>query len=146
VNSRLDGLQAVVLRAKLGRLAAWNTARRAAAARYDALLETVEVVRPVTAAGNEHVWHLYVIRIPGDGKPDRRDAVLRKLAERGVGAGVHYPFPVHMTPAFADLGYRAGAFPVSERAAKEILSLPLYPQITPDQQEAVVSALRDALR
>jgi dTDP-4-amino-4,6-dideoxygalactose transaminase len=145
MNSRLDALQAVVLRAKLTRLAAWNNARRAAAARYDALLADVDVVRPVTLAGNEHVWHLYVVRVPGDGGPARRDEVLAKLNAAGIGAGIHYPYPVHLTPAFAGLGYREGAFPEAEKAANEILSLPLYPQITPDQQEAVVAALVAAL-
>jgi dTDP-4-amino-4,6-dideoxygalactose transaminase len=145
VNSRLDGLQAVVLRAKLALLARWNQARRAAAARYDDLLSTVDVVRPVTLEGNEHVWHLYVVRVPGDGTPARRDAVLAQLNAAGVGAGIHYPYPVHRTPAFAPLGYPQGAFPHAERAATEILSLPLYPQITAAQQERVVGVLAAAL-
>ncbi len=140
VNSRLDGLQAVVLRAKLARLAAWNEARRDAAARYDELLSTVDVMRPVTAPGNEHVWHLYVIRVPR-----RRDEVVARLNEKGIGAGIHYPVPVHLTPAFAADGPGAGAFPHAERAATEILSLPLYPQITREQQETVVRALVDEL-
>jgi dTDP-4-amino-4,6-dideoxygalactose transaminase len=140
-NSRLDGVQAVVLRAKLARLAAWSEARRAAAARYDALLAGLEVARPVTLDGNEHVWHLYVIRVP-DG---RRDAVLARLNAAGIGAGIHYPAPVHLTPAFADLGHGEGDFPHAEAAAGEILSLPLYPQITAEQQEAVVRELATAL-
>ena len=144
-NSRLDGLQAVVLRAKLARLDAWNTARRAAAARYDALLAGLDVVRPVTLDGNEHVWHLYVVRVPGDGTPARRDEVLAKLHAAGVGAGIHYPYPVHLTPAFSPLGYGPGDFPHAERAATEILSLPLFPQITAAQQERVVTALAAAL-
>lgn len=143
VNSRLDALQAVVLRAKLSRLVAWNAARRAAAARYDALLEGTEVVRPITLAGNEHVWHLYVIRIPG--LPGRRDDVLKRLNEAGIGAGIHYPYPIHLTPAFAGLAYRRGSFPHAEKAATEILSLPLFPQITAEQQETVVRALETAL-
>ncbi|MFC0532181.1 DegT/DnrJ/EryC1/StrS family aminotransferase [Phytohabitans kaempferiae] len=145
VNSRLDGLQAVVLRAKLARLAAWNEARRAAAARYDALLADVDVVRPVTLDGNAHVWHLYVVRVPGDGTPSRRDAVVSALNAAGVGAGIHYPVPVHLTPAFADVARRAGSLAHSEAAAHEILSLPVYPQITADQQAQVVEALRAAL-
>jgi dTDP-4-amino-4,6-dideoxygalactose transaminase len=139
-NSRLDGLQAVVLRAKLARLADWNARRRAAAARYDALLADVDVVRPVTLAGNEHVWHLYVIRVP-----ERRDEIVAAMNRAGIGAGIHYPAPVHLTPAFADLGYRAGAFPHAEAAAAQILSLPLYPQITAQQQERVVDALTAAM-
>jgi dTDP-4-amino-4,6-dideoxygalactose transaminase len=140
-NSRLDGLQAVVLRAKLARLAAWSEARRAAAARYDELLASLDVVRPVTLPGNEHVWHLYVIRVPGG----RRDSVLASLNAAGIGAGIHYPAPVHLTAAFRDLGYAEGDFPHAEEASGEILSLPLYPQITPAQQEAVVRALAAAL-
>ena len=143
VNSRLDALQAVVLRAKLARLAVGNAARRAAAARYHELLDGLDVVRPVTLDGNEHVWHLYVVRVPGG--PARRDAVLARLHEAGVGAGIHYPFPLHLTPAFADPAYPAGSFPHAEKAASEILSLPLYPQITADQQETVVRVLAAAL-
>jgi dTDP-4-amino-4,6-dideoxygalactose transaminase len=140
-NSRLDTLQAVVLSAKLRRLDGWNAARRAAAGRYDALLSGVDgVVRPKTLAGNEHVWHLYVIRVP------ERELVLKRLHEAGIGAGIHYPVPVHLTAAFSDLGHREGAFPVAERAAAEILSLPLFAEITPSQQEQVVEVLTGALR
>ncbi|GGM42440.1 glutamine--scyllo-inositol aminotransferase [Micromonospora sonchi] len=142
VNSRLDGLQAAVLRAKLARLAAWNGMRRAAAARYHALLESVDVLRPAVLPGNEHVWHIYCVRVCGDGGPTRRDEVLARLNAAGVAAAVHYPVPVHRTPAFAGLG---GAFPNAEQAAAELLSLPIYPQITSDQQEQVVAALRAAL-
>jgi dTDP-4-amino-4,6-dideoxygalactose transaminase len=139
-NSRLDTLQAVVLRAKLARLAAWNAARRAAAARYDALLARVPDVRlPATAPGNEHVWHLYVVRVP------RRDAVLQRLTAAGIGAGVHYPVPIHLQGAFRHLGHGRGDFPVAEAAAGEILSLPMFPGITPAQQERVASALAAAL-
>ncbi|GIJ27059.1 glutamine--scyllo-inositol aminotransferase [Micromonospora qiuiae] len=145
VNSRLDGLQAVVLRAKLARLAAWNTSRRAAAARYHALLESVEVLRPTVLPGNEHVWHVYCVRVPGDGTPDRRDRVLARLTAAGVGAAIHYPVPVHRTPAFAGLGYAEGAFPNAERIAPELLSLPVYPQLTEKQQERIVATLRAAL-
>jgi dTDP-4-amino-4,6-dideoxygalactose transaminase len=142
VNSRLDGLQAVVLRAKLVRLADWNAARRSAAARYDELLAPLDVQRPVTLPGNEHVWHIYCVQIAG---PGRRDQVLELLNAAGIGAAIHYPHPVHLTPAFAGLGYAAGAFPHAERAASEILSLPIYPQITARQQAAVVAALTAAL-
>ncbi|MEV0977324.1 DegT/DnrJ/EryC1/StrS family aminotransferase [Streptomyces sp. NPDC049915] len=144
-NSRLDGLQAVVLRAKLARLTDGNAARRAAAARYDALLTglaaTGRVVLPVTAPGNVHVWHLYVVQITGAD----RDDVVGKLGAEGIGAGVHYPQPVHLTPAYRHLGHSPGDFPNAEKAAERILSLPLYPQITPDQQQRVVDALTAAL-
>jgi len=140
-NSRLDTLQAVVLRAKLRRLPEWNAQRRAAAATYDELLAGDELVRtPATLEGNEHVWHLYVVRVTD------RDRVLSELHDEGVGAGVHYPVPVHLTPAMAHLGGVPGQFPVAERAAQQILSLPLFPGITTAQQERVVAALGRAVR
>ncbi|MDI1452431.1 DegT/DnrJ/EryC1/StrS family aminotransferase [Streptomyces sp. NPDC003388] len=145
-NSRLDGLQAVVLRAKLKRLAAGNAARRAAAARYDELLAGLaaagRVVLPVTAPGNVHVWHLYVVQVDGAD----RDDIVGKLNAEGIGAGVHYPAPVHLTPAYRRLGHGRGDFPNAEKAAERILSLPLHPHITQDQQQRVVDALAHALR
>jgi dTDP-4-amino-4,6-dideoxygalactose transaminase len=141
VNSRLDTLQAVVLSAKLRRLAGWNAARQAAAERYDALLSQIEEVsRPSILDGNEHVWHLYVVRVPD------RDRVLKELQAAGIGAGIHYPVPIHLTAAFAELTYTEGAFPVAERVAREILSLPLFPEITLSQQERVVSVLMAAIK
>jgi dTDP-4-amino-4,6-dideoxygalactose transaminase len=140
VNSRLDTLQAVVLSAKLRRLADWNEARRTAAQRYHTLLADLdEVVRPQTLDGNEHVWHLYVVRVPD------RDRVVKELHAAGIGAGIHYPVPIHLTEAFAGLGYAEGAFPVAEHAARELLSLPLFPEITAEQQARVVEALKAAL-
>jgi len=139
-NSRLDTLQAVVLSAKLKRLETWNAARRVAAARYDALLAGLpEVETPKVLPGNEHVWHLYMIRVP------RRDQVLAALNAEGIGAGIHYPTPLHLHGALRDLGYRQGDFPVAEKAAAEILSLPMYPHLTEEQQERVVAALRRAV-
>ena len=146
-NSRLDGLQAVVLRAKLARLDGWNAARQAAARRYDELLAGVDSVeRPVVLEGNEHVWHLYVVKLgePGDSSA-RRDEVLGKLNAEGIGAGVHYPTSVHRTAAFADFGYGAGSFPVAEDAAARILSLPLHPHISAGDQERVVETLKALL-
>jgi dTDP-4-amino-4,6-dideoxygalactose transaminase len=140
-NSRLDALQAVVLRARLRRLALWNKARRDAALRYAELLSDIdEVVLPRVMPGNEHVWHLYVIRVP------RREHVIECLHENGVQTGIHYPVPVHLQPVFRCLGYAPGDFPVAEAAAQQILSLPMYPQITIDQQRRVADALRYALR
>jgi len=139
-NSRLDTLQAVVLSAKLLRLERWNDERRAAAAVYDDLLAGVDgVVRPGVAEGNVHVWHLYVVRVP------ERDRVMASLNAAGIGASVHYPIPIHLQGAFRNLGLGPGDFPVAEAAAGEILSLPIYPGITPAQQERVVSALVGAL-
>jgi len=140
VNSRLDELQAVVLATKLRRLEEWNDERQMAAERYGELLKALDdVVVPEVLPGNEHVWHLYVVRVP------RRDDVLARLNAAGIGAGIHYPMPVHLLPAFAGRGWVPGAFPTAERLAGEILSLPIYPGITPAQQERVVEHLADAL-
>lgn len=139
-NSRLDALQAVVLRHKLRRLPDWNEQRSAAALRYGELLADIaKVGLPAPADGLEHVWHLYVVRVPD------RDLVLGHLNERGIGAAIHYPVPVHLTGAFQDLGGGVGSFPVAEAAAEEILSLPMFPHLTPDQQERIATALRDVL-
>lgn len=138
-NSRMDAVQAVVLRAKLGRLAGWNALRRQAAERYAELLADIdEVTLPGALEGSTHVWHLYVVRVP------QRDRVLRALNEAGVGAALHYPEPVHLTEAFRHLGYARGDFPVAERAAAELLSLPMFPHITPEHQVRVAEALREA--
>ena len=140
-NSRLDTLQAVVLSAKLKRLAGWNEQRRAAAQRYEELLAPLDrVVRPVVLEGNESIWHLYVIRVPN------RDEVLSSLHAAGVGAGIHYPVPIHLQKSFAHLGAERGAFPVTEAASDEMISLPMFAEITADQQAEVVDALQAALR
>jgi dTDP-4-amino-4,6-dideoxygalactose transaminase len=139
-NSRMDEIQAVVLAAKLERLTDWNRARQEAAQRYDDLLADVaDLVRPVIAPGNTHVWHLYVVEVAN------RDEVLAALQAAGIGAGVHYPVPVHLQPAFADLGLGEGALPRCEASATRILSLPMHPHLTAAQQERVVSVVRDAV-
>lgn len=139
-NCRLDTLQAVVLREKLRFLAAWNGQRRRAADVYDDLLQDVpDIQTPKVVPGNEHVWHLYVVRVPN------RDRVLGRLRDVGIGAGVHYPIPIHMQGAFRFLGHEKGDFPVAERSCEEILSLPIYPGIDVDQQLRVVEELRRAL-
>jgi dTDP-4-amino-4,6-dideoxygalactose transaminase len=141
-NSRLDALQAVVLEAKLRRLDEWNGLRRMAALRYDELLECVPgAVAPQHPPGEQHAWHLYVVRVPRA----ERDRVVARLRAAGIEAAIHYPVPLHLTPAFAHLGYPAGAFPHAERAAAEILTLPLFPGITASQQERVVATLAGLL-
>jgi dTDP-4-amino-4,6-dideoxygalactose transaminase len=140
-NSRLDTLQAVVLSAKLKRLAAWNEKRREAAATYDGLFSaSAAVVLPRVVPGNEHVYHQYVVRLP------RRDRVLNALRGQSIEAAVHYPRPLHLQQAFGWLGHGPGDFPIAEQAAKEILSLPLFPQIAHEQQERVCEAVMDVLR
>ena len=135
-NSRLDAIQAVVLGAKLVHLRAWDAHRRRAAQLYRELLRGVDWVGlPSAAPGNEHVWHLFVVRVP------ERDRVAKQMQAAGIGVGVHYPIPLHLQEAFAYLGHLPGEFPVSEKAALEILSLPVYPGISLEQQQVVVSAL-----
>jgi dTDP-4-amino-4,6-dideoxygalactose transaminase len=138
-NSRLDTIQAAVLRVKLRHLASWNEKRVEAASRYGEMLVGI-ADPPRVAPGNEHVFHLYVIEV------DRRDDVLAKLRASGIEAGVHYPVPVHLQPAFSHLGLKAGAFPNAERAAQRMLSLPMFPGITFNEQEAVVEALKNAMK
>ncbi len=141
VNSRLDAIHAITLRAKLRRLPQWNECRRQAAARYVVLLADLPGVRvPQTMPGNSDIWHLYVIRVARE-----RDRVLADLTAAGIGAGLHYPDPWHLTPAYAHLGYRPGTCPVAEKAAHEILSLPMFPHLTESQQEMVAAALRTAV-
>lgn len=136
-TSRLDTIQAAVLLRKLERLDGWNAERRAAAQRYSAELGGAGDLRvPPVAPGSEHVWHLYVVRTADPG------ALAQHLATRGIASGRHYPEPPHLSRAYADLGYRAGAFPVAEALAREALSLPLYPGITEAQLEAVIEGVR----
>ena len=140
INSRMDSLQAVVLRAKLPLLDTWNALRRDAARCYTTLLHDVDsVIAPEELHLGRHAWHLYVIRV------DDRDQVLQGLAARGVNAGIHYPAPIHLLPPFSCLGAR-GDFPRAERYADQILSLPLFPGINEDQQVRVVDALVTTIR
>jgi dTDP-4-amino-4,6-dideoxygalactose transaminase len=142
-NSRLDPIQAAVLSVKLAHLAKWNQARVAAAARYHQLLEGVADVRaPRTLEGNEHVWHIYAVRVPAS----LRDRVLQRLHDAGIGAGLHYPTPIHLQGAFAHLGHSPGDFPVAERLASEMISLPMYPELDAAAQAQVVDELNKALR
>lgn len=134
-NERIDTLQAAILNAKLPRLAEWTAARQRAAARYDELLADCEFVLPHVDPQATSAWHLYVIRTP------QRDKLLAYLHEHSVGAGIHYPVPLHLQPAYADLGYRAGDLPVTEEVANTCLSLPIYPELTISQQETIAELL-----
>jgi dTDP-4-amino-4,6-dideoxygalactose transaminase len=135
-NRRLDTLQAAVLDVKLRHLDRWNGRRAAIAARYRSLLADLPIQLPVVEPGREHVYHLFVIQT------ENRDAVLQGLKDAGIGAGIHYPIPIHQQPAYADLGYRDGSFPVAEAAAGRLLSLPVYPEMTDEQVDDVAAVLR----
>lgn len=134
-GERLDALQAAILAVKLRHLDDWNDRRRQAASRYRELLAGDSVRVPREMSGVRHVYHLFVVRV-GD-----RDAELARLKEAGISAGVHYPIPLHLQPAFAWLGYREGDFPGAEQAAREVISLPIYPEITAEQIDSVVRIL-----
>ncbi|HET9702900.1 MAG TPA: DegT/DnrJ/EryC1/StrS family aminotransferase [Vicinamibacterales bacterium] len=142
-NFRLDALQAAVLRVKLPHLGAWSEARRANAARYrrlfaDASLD--EVTLPVEAPNRTHIYNQFVIRVPD------RDRLRQHLDAAGIGTEVYYPVPFHLQECFKSLGYPAGAFPVSEAAARSSLALPIYPELIPAQQSAVLGAIRTFVR
>ncbi|MBV8485303.1 MAG: DegT/DnrJ/EryC1/StrS family aminotransferase [Verrucomicrobia bacterium] len=139
-NCRMDGIQAAVLRIKLRQLEANNQRRRNHAAAYDAGLREFEgVITPTTAAYARHVYHIYAIRV------SNRDETIKNLTDQGVATGIHYPVPVHLQEAYRELGYAAGAFPVSERCADEFVSLPMYPELTPSQIELVTEAVKEVV-
>lgn len=136
-NSRLDALQAAVLRAKLPHLEAWSAARRRNAAYYDAAFADVaEIVTPWVDPANTSIYNQYTVRVP------RRDALQAHLKERGIGSNVYYPLPLHLQPCFAYLGYAEGQCPEAEKAAKEVLSLPVFPELATTQLDEVVAAVR----
>jgi dTDP-4-amino-4,6-dideoxygalactose transaminase len=149
-NTRMDGFQGAILNVKLKYIAGWNDARRSAAERYHELFaasglvegETYPahgVVLPHEVAGSHHVWHQYVIRVP------RRDQLREFLAARKVGSEIYYPVPLHLQKALKGLGYGEGSFPEAERAAREVLALPIFPEIREDEQRTVVSAIAEFL-
>ena len=135
-NSRLDTLQAAILLVKFQHLERWNEARRQAAQHYDALLEGLPVTRPTTRTEAFHVYHQYTIRT------SRRDELAAFLSEHQIGNMVYYPVPLHLQPLYGNAGYLPGALPVSESAASEVLSLPMFPELTEAQREYVVSVIR----
>jgi dTDP-4-amino-4,6-dideoxygalactose transaminase len=135
-NGRLDALQAAILRVKLAHLKEWNGKRRDAAENYNRLLKLAgDVQTPPEPSWSRAIYHLYVIRTP------QRDELQKHLAERNIGTGLHYPIPLHLQKGYAHLGYRTGDFPVSEKVAQKILSLPMHPHLRKEQQEEVTDAL-----
>lgn len=136
INSRLDELQAAILRVKLRHLTSWNERRRSLAARYMAGLAGAGVETPVEAAGAFHTYHLYVVR------SSRREALQAALRERGIGTSVHYPIPIHFQDAYRDLGYSAGDLPQTEACCAEVLSLPISTAMPPESVDIVCDAIR----
>jgi dTDP-4-amino-4,6-dideoxygalactose transaminase len=139
-NARMDGIQAAVLSVKLKGLDRGNSARRAHALRYGQLFAGLDnVTAPVAADYGVHIYHLYVVRVPG------RDQIIQTLAQRGIACGIHYPTPVHCQEAYRSLGLGPGAYPVAERYAGEVLSLPMFPELAPQQIETVARELKAAI-
>jgi dTDP-4-amino-4,6-dideoxygalactose transaminase len=134
----MEGIQGAVLRVKLRHLENWTEARRAHAARYSDLLMNTPIEAPKTTTDRRHVFHIYAIRTA------TRAALQRDLHGKEIQTGIHYPIPVHLQPAYAELGYRQGNFPCSEGAAEEVLSLPMFAELTKEQLEDVTSAVRES--
>jgi dTDP-4-amino-4,6-dideoxygalactose transaminase len=141
-NARLDEIQAAILRIKLRKLPEWNARRIAIARHYNDRLQGSGVIVPEIPEGGRHVFHCYVVRVPGG----KRDDLRAFLSERGIGTGVHYPVPIHLQEASAFLGYRQGDFPVTERLANEVVSLPMYPELTDTQVDTVAEAVAGFMR
>jgi dTDP-4-amino-4,6-dideoxygalactose transaminase len=133
-NYRMEGVQGAILRIKLRKLEAWTESRRAHAAAYNEILAETGLVLPTEVAGNRHVYHIYPVLTP------QRTELMEALNAKGVQTGIHYPIPVHLLPAYADLNYNAGEFPVSERVAEQEVSLPMFPELTASQIETVMQA------
>jgi dTDP-4-amino-4,6-dideoxygalactose transaminase len=141
-NARLDEIQAAILRIKLRRLDEWNARRQAIAAHYNQLLAGTDIITPEIPSGGRHVFYCYAIRVTGG----RRDALRVHLAERGIGTQIHYPVPIHMQEAAQFLGYRKGDLPVTEKVAGEVLSLPMYAELTDAQIDRVSAAVTGFMR
>ncbi len=135
-NNRLDTMQAAVLGVKLPYLDGWNANRRRAAAQYAELLADLPFVTPVTADYAEHIFHLYVVRV------DNREALMVYLKDKGIATGLHYPIPIHLQPAYSELGHDVGDFPITEEYADKILSLPIFPEMDDEKVAHVVDAIR----
>jgi dTDP-4-amino-4,6-dideoxygalactose transaminase len=136
-NSRLDEVQAAILRVKLQHLQAWTTRRQQIAARYSAGLAGTPCSLPITPPGNTHVFHVYAVLTA------QRDALQQFLADRGVSTIIYYPVPLHLQKVYADLGYREGDFPVAEEISRRILPLPMYPELTDEQVDYVIATVRE---
>ena len=147
INSRLDAIQAAILQIKLRYLDIWNDRRRSVARYYHQLLAPLDtVIAPKEIPGGRSVWNQYTIRLNNtDPYSNSRDRIRNQLSDRGIGSMVYYPFPLHLQPVYQYLGYQAGQLPVAEQVSQEVLSLPMFPELFPEQQETIVSALKDCL-
>jgi dTDP-4-amino-4,6-dideoxygalactose transaminase len=149
-NARMDGIQGAILNVKLKYVSGWNAARRTVATRYHGMFDAAGLVEsgtypahglvlPHEVPGSRHVWHQYVLRSA------RRDALREFLAARKIGSEIYYPVPLHLQEALKGLGYAEGSFPEAERAAREVLALPMFPELREDEQQTVVSAIAEFL-
>jgi dTDP-4-amino-4,6-dideoxygalactose transaminase len=148
INSRLDALQAAILRIKLRYLDTWNQQRHTLAQRYHQLLYPLsEIITPQEIPSGESVWNQYTIRVQGplNSEIKSRDYLRNYLQEQGIGSMIYYPIPLHQQPVYQYLGYQANQFPIVERVCQEVLSLPLFPELSPEQQDQVITAIKEGL-
>jgi len=139
-NFRMDAFQAAILRVKLPHLKQWTLARQSCASLYEEMLEGLELQLPQVDTGNQHVYHLYPVLL------ENRDAIRQRMEQNGIGCGCHYPIPIHLQPPYSDPAFPQGSLPETERVAASVLTLPMYPELSSDQQQQVVEALAQALQ
>ena len=141
INSRLHGMQAAILNVKLPHVDSWNDLRRSHASRFNAAFADLDLQLPVERENAHHIYHQYTLRVGAA----RRDAICESLTEDGIGWAVYYPVPLHLQPVYENLGYHEGDFPITERAAKEVVSLPVFPELREDELQSIIAATRRAL-
>ncbi len=139
-NSRLDNLQAAILRVKLKKLNRWNEKRLSHALLYNKHLENTPVITPKIFDAYKHVFHLYVIRVK------QRDKLSKYLLSKGISTIMHYPIPIHLQPAYKDLGFKKGVFPITEKVADEVLSLPMFPELTDEEIKYICDQIKSFYR
>ena len=146
INSRLDSLQAAILQIKLRYLDTWNAQRSEIATRYQDLLSPIPgIILPQASIGGKSVWNQFTIRVTNRGTEETRDKLRNQMQEKGVSSMVYYPLPLHLQPVYQGLGYKIGCFPIVEQACREVLSLPIFPELSIEQQQRVVYALKESL-
>ena len=146
INSRLDSLQAAIVQIKLRYLDTWNAQRSEIATRYQDLLSPIPgIILPQASIGGKSVWNQFTIRVTNRGTEETRDKLRNQMQEKGVSSMVYYPLPLHLQPVYQGLGYKIGCFPIVEQACREVLSLPIFPELSIEQQQRVVYALKECL-